>query len=159
MAFIYTVYERENKTPLAKTPRVAIATSKQIKRITTKELAEDIADRCTVHRADVLAVLDALSVSATSFLLNGFGVRLGELGSLSMRINCKAAPSIEEFRPEMIKGAKIRFTPSSEILSKIKRNGFMNIATLSSSSLPTEGKRTEEDSDNESDGNIPDIEI
>lgn len=131
MAFIYTVYQRKNKSPLAKTEFSAIATSKQIKRVTTKELAEDIADRCTVHRADVVAVLDALSVSATSFLLNGFGVELGELGSLSMRINCKAAPTLEEFKPELIKGAKIRFTPSTEIKTRIKGNNFINFATLS----------------------------
>ncbi len=77
MAFIYNVYERDNKIPNAKSPRVALAVSRQIRQISTKELAEDIADRCTVHRADVQAVLDALSISATSYLLNGFGVKLG----------------------------------------------------------------------------------
>lgn len=125
MALIYNVYERSNKIPNAKMPRLATAYPKQIRQITTKELAEDIADRCTVHRADVVAVLDALSIAATGYLLNGFGVKLGELGSLSMRINCKAAPSIEEFKPELIKGAKVRYTPSKEMLGRIKMNGFV----------------------------------
>lgn len=131
MAFIYNVYERENKIPNAKNPRLALASSKQIRQISTKELAADISDRCTVHRADVQAVLEALSLSATSYLLNGFGVKLGELGSLSMRINCKAAPSLEEWKPDLIKGAKVRYTPSRDILAKIKENGFVRASSLS----------------------------
>lgn len=133
MAFIYNVYERVNKVPNAKKPRVAVALNRQIRQVSTKELAEDIADRCTVHRADVNAVLDALSISATHFLLNGFGVKLGELGSFSMVIRCKAAPSIEEFKPELITGARVRYTPSVEILEKIKANGFMPASALGKS--------------------------
>lgn len=133
MALIYNVYERENKIPNAKMPRIAVAYNRQIRQVTAKELAEDISDRCTVHRADVRAVLDALSLSATHFLLNGFGVHLGELGSLSMRIQCKAAPSLAEFKPEMITGAKVRYTPSVEMLGKIKSNGFVSAALLSDS--------------------------
>ncbi|OFO55252.1 hypothetical protein HMPREF3027_03580 [Porphyromonas sp. HMSC077F02] len=131
MAFIYNVYERDNKIPNAKSPRVAVATNRQIRQISTKELAEDIADRCTVHRADVQAVLDALSISATSYLLNGFGVKLGELGSFSMRINCKSAPTMEEFTPDLIKGAKVRYTPSRDILARIKETGFVRGSNLS----------------------------
>lgn len=131
MAFIYNVYERDNKIPNAKSPRVALAVSRQIRQISTKELAEDIADRCIVHRADVQAVLDALSISATSYLLNGFGVKLGELGSFSMRINCKSAPTMEEFTPDLIKGAKVRYTPSRDILARIKETGFVRGSSLS----------------------------
>lgn len=147
MALIYNVYERENKIPNAKMPRMAVAYCRQIRQVSTKELAEDIADRCTVHRADVNAVLDALSLSATHFLLNGYGVRLGELGSLSMRIQCKAAPSLAEFKPEMITGAKVRYTPSVEMLGKIKSNGFVPASTLAenakSTAAPDDGKSTE----------------
>lgn len=63
MAFTYKVVERKNTIPNAKTPKVAVAHAKMIG-VSTKELAKDIADRCTVHRADVLAVLDVMSVSA-----------------------------------------------------------------------------------------------
>lgn len=156
MAFIYNVYERENKIPNAKSPRVAVATNRQIRQISTKELAEDIADRCTVHRADVQAVLDALSISATSFLLNGFGVKLGELGSFSIRINCKAAPSLEEFTPDLITGAKVRYTPSRDILVKIKKNGFVRGATLANGNVVTPAptpKPGVEPAPNEGEGN------
>lgn len=135
MALIYNVYERENKIPNAKTPKVAVAYSRQIRQITTKELAEDISDRCTIHRADVVAVLDALSISAMHYLMNGFGVQLGELGSFSMRISCKSAPTIKEFKPELIKGAKVRYTPGKEMLGKLRENTFVNAISLTEAEL------------------------
>ncbi|MDD7438702.1 MAG: HU family DNA-binding protein [Bacteroidales bacterium] len=159
MALIYNVYERENKIPNAKMPRMAVAYNRQIRQVSTKELADDIADRCTVHRVDVRAVLDALSLSATQYLLNGFGVQLGELGSFSMRIRCKAAPSLAEFKPEMITGAKVYYTPSVEILNKIKSNGFVSAASLmettkapstsanSAGDTPSEGEPSGDDLD------------
>ncbi|MDO5017590.1 MAG: HU family DNA-binding protein [Porphyromonas sp.] len=133
MALIYNDYERDNKVPNAKTPRVAVAYTRQIRQVTTKELAEDISDRCTVHRADVYAVLDALSISATNYLVNGFGVKLGDLGSFSMRISCKAASTAEEFSQDLIKGAKIAFTPSKEILARVKQVSYVKGASLGES--------------------------
>lgn len=130
MALIYNVYERVNKIPNAKMARMAVAYNRQIRQISTKELAEDISDRCTLHRSDVRAVLDALSLTASNYLLNGFGVQLGDLGSLSMRIKCKAAPSVKEFKPEHISGARIRFTPSVEICSRVKACSFMSAHAL-----------------------------
>lgn len=150
MAFIYNVYERDNKVPHAKSPRVAIALNKQIRQISTEELAEDISDRCTVHRADVRAVLEALSISATSYLLNGFGVKLGSLGSLSMRIYSKSAPSLKEWTPDLIKGARVRFTPTVGILAKIKENGFVRASSLTLKKENTPDKAGNESTPNES---------
>lgn len=130
MAFIYNVYERENNIPHAKSPRIAVAYSRQIRQISTKELAKDISDRCTVHRADVYAMLEALSCSVTNYLLNGFGVKLGELGSFSISLRSKGAPSIAEFTPDMIEGARIRYTPSRDILNMVKENDFVRATAL-----------------------------
>lgn len=126
MAIVYKVYERENKLPTAKNKTMAVAVPKQLGVIKLKELAEDIADRCTVHRADVLAVLDVLSVSTTSFLNKGFGVELGGLGHFGIRLKSKSAASREEFKPELIKGAMIRYTPSVEMKSKMAQSSFTN---------------------------------
>ncbi|MDO5035908.1 MAG: HU family DNA-binding protein [Porphyromonas sp.] len=142
MAFGYRVYERKNSVPNAKTPRIAVATAKSIGTISSKELAEDIADRCTLHRSDVIAVLDALSVSALAYLTKGFNVRLGELGSFSTRIKSKSAPTLEEFTPELIEKAHVRFTPSTEMKGKISRTGFLNVDELLKKSIETEGGGT-----------------
>lgn len=157
MAFIYNVYERDNKIPNAKTARIAVAYNRQIRQISTKELAADISDRCTVHRADVQAVLEALSISATNYLLNGFGVKLGELGSLSVALRSKGAPSLEEFTPDMLLGAKVRFTPSRDILNKVKENGFVRASTLTTATgAPEKPKAPEEASSPEPGAGSPD---
>lgn len=126
MAIVYRVYERENKLPTAKNKTLAVAVPKQLGVIKLKELAEDIADRCTVHRADVLAVLDVLSVSTTSFLNKGFGVELGGLGHFGIRLKSKSAVSRKEFKPELIRGAMIRYTPSVEMKAKMAQSSFTN---------------------------------
>ena len=130
MAFTYRVYERTNKIANAKTPKVAVAAAKMVGRVSTKELAEDIANRCTVHRADVLAVLDVLSTSAMHFLSMGQGVQLGELGSFALSIRGQSAPTKAEFKPELLQKAMVRYTPSVEMKNKLSSVGFMDIEQL-----------------------------
>lgn len=130
MAILYRVFERENKFPGAKNPKLAYATPKQVGVIKLKELAEDISDRCTVHRADVMAVLDVLSISTISFLNKGLGVELGELGRFSIRMKSKSTASKDEFTPDLIRGAMIRYTPSVEMKSRLANCSFMSYESL-----------------------------
>lgn len=130
MALRYRVYERENKLPNAKTPRVAVAVPKMMGQITLRELADDIADRCTVHRADVRAVLDVLSVSAVSYLTKGFGVDLGDLGSFAFRLRSKSAPTKAEFTADLVKRAMIRYTPSLEMKARMAATPVLNMEDL-----------------------------
>lgn len=130
MAFTYKVVERKNTIPNAKTPKVAVAHAKMIGRVSTKELAKDIADRCTVHRADVLAVLDVMSVSAMNFMSKGLGVQLGELGSFALSVRGKSAPTKAEWRPELLQRAVVRYTPSVEMKAKLSQVGFLNLEEI-----------------------------
>lgn len=140
---MYKVVERKNNIASAKTPKVAVAYAKMVGRVSTKQLAEDIADRCTVHRSDVMAVLDVLSTSAMSFLSKGMGVQLGALGSFSLSVRGKSAPSKEEWKPELVKKAVVRYTPGVEMRDKLSRVGFRNLEDL------TERKNTTPKTDEE----------
>lgn len=133
MALRYKVYERKNNLPNAKRNRVAVAYPKMIGRITLRELADDIADRCTVHRADVRAVLDVLSVSAMSFMTKGFGVDLGDMGSFSFRFRSKAADTKDAFEPELIKKALIHYTPSREMKARLATTSILDVEDLTAS--------------------------
>lgn len=144
MALRYRVYERTNTLPNAKMPRMACAVPKMVGRISLRELADDIADRCTVHRADVRAVLDVLSVSATSFLTKGFGVDLGDLGSFSFRLKSKAAPSKEAFTNDLVKRAMIRYTPSVEMKNRMAAATVLDVDELVLGKK-SEANRTEQD--------------
>lgn len=130
MAIRYKVYERKNTLPNAKRDRIAVAYPRMIGQISLRELADDVADRCTVHRADVRAVLDVLSVSVMSFMSKGFGVDLGDLGSFSFRFRSKAADSKDTFESDNIKKALIHYTPSVEMKSKLSRASILDIEAL-----------------------------
>lgn len=130
MALRYKVYERKNTLPNAKRQRIAVAYPRMIGKISIRELSEDIADRCTVHRADVRAVLDVLSVSVMSYMSKGFGVDLGDLGSFSFRFRSKAADTKETFESDNIKKALIHYTPSVEMKAKLSRAAILDIETL-----------------------------
>lgn len=130
MAIHYRVIERKNILPNAKNKTVAYAQAKQVGKVTTKELAEDISDRTTLHRADVRAVLDALSISTLSFLEKGLGVELGEMGNISIRLKSKSTPNKADFKASNVLGAHIRYTPSVEMKSKLKRVGLRDLELL-----------------------------
>ena len=130
MSFHYRVVEKQNALPNAKRATYAYASAKQIGRVGIKELAEDIADRTTLHRSDVRAVLDCLSISSMSMINKGLGVDLGELGSFSIRLKSKATEKKEDFLPSNIRSAQIRYTPSVEIKDKLKKLSLVNLATI-----------------------------
>lgn len=128
MAFIYNVYERDSRIPSVKEKygdKYATAQLKMIRQITMRELAEDIADRTTLHRADVMACLEVLPKSLASYLTNGFGVDLGSLGSMSATCRSRATSSAKTFTPDLIKGARVRFTPGVEFKAAIEEAGFV----------------------------------
>lgn len=133
MAFIYNVYERGSKLPSVKEKfgeKYATAQLKQIRQITLRELADDVADRTSLHRADVMACLEVLPKSIASYLTNGFGVDLGSLGSMSASCRSRATSSAELFTPDMIKGARVRFTPGVELKDTIRDAGFVRGETV-----------------------------
>ena len=128
MAFIYNVYERDSRIPSIKEKygeKYATAQLRMIRQATMHELAEDIADRTTLHRADVMACLEVLPKSLAHYLTNGFGVDLGSLGSMSATCRCKPSSSEKDFTADLIKGARVRFTPGTEFKAAIAEAGFV----------------------------------
>lgn len=128
MAFIYNVYERDSRIPSIKEKygeKYATAQLRMIRQATMHELAEDIADRTTLHRADVMACLEVLPKSLAHYLTNGFGVDLGSLGSMSATCRCKPSSSEKNFTADLIKGARVRFTPGTEFKAAIAEAGFV----------------------------------
>ena len=152
MSYHYRVVERKNTLPNAKKATAAYAVPLQIGKMSVKELSEDIADRTTLHRADVRAVLDVLSVTTLSALQRGFGVDLGELGSFTLRLRSHATEKKADFESQNIRDAKILYSPSVEMKEKLARITFRNIEELTNGDKPAgEGTPTEPDPSTESD--------
>ena len=74
-------------------------------------MSERIQQSCTVHKADVQAVLLALEDCITDALKGGEIVRLGDLGTLQISISSKGAVTEEEYDASLIKKARINFRP------------------------------------------------
>ena len=79
--------------------------------VNIREMSERIQQSCTVHKADVQAVLLALEDVITDALKGGEIVRLGDLGTLQISISSKGAVTEEEYDASLIKKARINFRP------------------------------------------------
>lgn len=97
------------------------------KQIGTKKLADTLADRCTVTRADTFAVLSDLGKVMSSFMAAGYSVKLEGLGSFRYTINASknGVETAEEVDATSIKGVRVRFTPETT------RNSDKSVATRS----------------------------
>ena len=79
--------------------------------VNIREMSERIQQSCTVHKADVQAVLLALEDCITDALKGGEIVRLGDLGTLQIGISSKGAATEEDYDVSLIKKARINFRP------------------------------------------------
>ena len=57
--------------------------------VTTKDMAERISHACTLHKADVVAVLSALGDELKEALLDGRTVQMDEIGSFGLKLGLK----------------------------------------------------------------------
>ena len=80
-----------------------------------KELAREVSGKCTVHAADIYAVLVASVESLITALKNGKQVDFGELGKFRLQICSKGAECAGKFTTANIKGVNIQFVPSKEL--------------------------------------------
>lgn len=85
------------------------------------ELAIAVANRCTVRRADVHAVLFALLDVMSEELSRGNIVNLGQIGYFAVNVKSEGADTAEEYMPSMIVGRKLIYRPTKE-LKKLLRN-------------------------------------
>lgn len=106
---------------------VFCASSKQVGRVGLYELSDDIAGRCTLHVADVTAVLEALSDAITHFVSLGYGVALGRLGSFYSTLRSKSTESEKDFTTNNIKKINLVFVPSVKIKEAMKGVSFNQI--------------------------------
>lgn len=97
------------------------------KRVTTKQLAKALSDRCTVTLADTLAVLSELGGIMSTYMAQGRSVSLEGLGSFRYTINAskQGVETAEEVSANQVKSVRIRFVP------EITRNSDSSVATRS----------------------------
>jgi len=80
-------------------------------KITKKEIADDLVLISSLSRGDISSVIENLLDSVPKFMLRGYSVQLGELGTLRISFSSEGVDNPEDFTVAMVKGKKIVFTP------------------------------------------------
>ena len=82
--------------------------------ISTDQVATKISQRCTVHPADINAVLQAMAEVLKDELEHGCRVKLDKLGSFKVGMHTKLADTAEQFDPEVnVKSLQVIFIPET----------------------------------------------
>ncbi|MDD2954572.1 MAG: DNA-binding protein [Parabacteroides sp.] len=110
-------------------PKKAYAKAQTNGEINLKELSAQIASKCTVHRADVSAVLISTTECMLEGLKAGKQVNFGEMGAFRLQINSGGAPSADLFTADYIKGVNIQFIPGEDLQFIFQGMEFKLVAT------------------------------
>ncbi len=96
------------------------AVAKSRNELSLDDLSKRIASMSTVSRADIYAVLIALTETLPDALEEGNIVRLGSLGSFMIRVSSNPSQTAEEVNAHQITQVKLRFRPGKEIQNKLQ---------------------------------------
>lgn len=83
------------------------------------EIARQINNMCTVTPADVAAVLEALQIVIARNLSQGNSVRLGKVGSFSLRVSTTPEAAPEAVTADNVKGIGVRFCANVELKKRL----------------------------------------
>ena len=96
--------------------------------VNIREMSERIQQTCTVHKADVQAVLLALEDVIIDSLKGGEIVRLGDLGTFQIGVSGKGALTEEDYTPSLIQKARINFRPGIALSGILTSLSFSKVA-------------------------------
>lgn len=103
--YVIKLFHCHDGQPLKKEePKKAYAKAQTNGELSLKELSTLIASKCTVHQADVSAVLIATTECMLEGLKAGKQVNFGDLGAFRLQINSGGAPSADLFTSDYTRG-------------------------------------------------------
>ena len=95
--------------------------------VNVREMSERIQQSCTVHKADVQAVLLALEDVIIDALKSGEIVRLGDLGTFQIGISSKGAATEEDYDVSLIKKSRINFRPGLVLTNALAKLNYSKV--------------------------------
>ncbi len=93
----------------------------------TRDLAEEISRRSTMSSADTIGLFQALFHIISEYLLQGYVVDLGEIGSFSVRVRASGADTPGEVSPRKIRNLLISFRASKQFKSTLQKAAFRKV--------------------------------
>ncbi|WP_372950931.1 HU family DNA-binding protein [Mariniphaga sp.] len=91
------------------------------------ELSKRISKMCTLHAADVNAVLTILTTELPDLLLDNYTIQLGEFGTFSLHASGEPSDSPEDVNESKITGLKVAFRPGKAIKDELKSAHFVKV--------------------------------
>ncbi len=106
-------------------PRRAYAFLQSRATLTIDELADHMASHgCNYDRGDIIAIIVKLVGCSKELMLDGYRIRLGDLGLLYLSCKSTGATSLKEFTRANIQSINVNFSPSKQF------EGLLNGASL-----------------------------
>lgn len=131
----YKLIERAN--PLNRENKKWYATPVNDGTISKADLSKEIVNVSSLSRGDVSSVIENLIDIIPKYLLMGYSVNLGELGTLRISFSSEGVENVDDFHTSKIDKVKIVFTPSTTLkgqLSDIKFELTKGVASTGSGS-------------------------
>ena len=114
----YSVHARvDPRDPLA--PRRFYPIARCSGETSLRQISKRIASMSTVNSGDVLAVLDLLVQVMEEELSDGRLVRLGDLGTFRLNLQCSGAATEQEVNNTHVQKARLRFKPGEQLAAAL----------------------------------------
>ena len=91
-------------------------------------IAQEIADRSSLNEMDVLSVIEGFLQIIPKTLIDGYGVDLGDFGSMYLTAKSKGVDKEEDFNASHIRGVKVNFRPDRLFKTKLESAKFEKMA-------------------------------
>ncbi|GHT21817.1 DNA-binding protein [Bacteroidia bacterium] len=88
--------------------------------IGTREIARELAGRCTLTPADIRATLIGLAEVMETYLHKGYSVKLDDLGVFRLSATSDGYATPEECTPHRVRAAKLCFRADPQIKKNLK---------------------------------------
>lgn len=89
------------------------------------QIAEEIADDCSLDEGEVIMVLRRFRKIMTKQLLSGNTVRLGNWGIFGVRVSAEGSNAAEDVSLKNIREVRLRFRPGSKLKEELQKASYM----------------------------------
>ena len=116
MAYSYDV--KSKRSGINKNDVKYYAIPKRTGVVTTRQLAKIISERCTLTEPDMVAALSALSKVLEEYLVQGYHVKLDNIGRFSLSVTSDGMQTPEQVTASHVKAKKICLMADKELKLK-----------------------------------------
>ena len=125
MSYSYKVNKRKFRTKDGVEHVKYYACAKRGKLVSSKELAQEISQRCSLTAGDIYGSLSALSDVLKNHLLLGNSIKLDGIGTISLSITSEPSDEEDTVNARTLKVGKICFKADRELNEDVKNVSFV----------------------------------